>query len=158
FPRPRAEIAVDLADIAALIIERDLHLADLLDAHACSTAPAAAVAEPRAAGGELRSGRAHRHRGTARLAALAYHAVVLLPDDVGVAARVRMDLDQDVRDRDDPHPGRDHRADTQAEVDVADPRHVAATQYRLSDPSALLGVQRHAAALLDPTLRLTLAL
>src|SRR5712671_2990037 len=49
-----------------------------------------------------------------------------------------MDLDQRVRDLDDPHPPRDRAAGAKREVDAVDARHIPARKHGLLDAGPLL--------------------
>ncbi len=77
--------------------------------------------------------------------------------EVLMTAPVRMNLDQHIRDHDDPHMRGDRGADANGEVDAIDTRHIPSGQHGLLNPRALLGREVHARARLHLTL-LSLAL
>jgi len=90
-------------------------------------------------------GRPDRYHSHDVPAAVADHN--LIPrDEIGMAAPLRMNRDQDRRNFDDAHRSRDDSADPYGEIHTVDPRHIASGEYSFTDAGLLLSRHSNASA------------
>ena len=143
---PGPQHAIRLASVEALLLQHDLHLADLIRTEiddiagaACLRAAASAV--------ELRSAAARgRHRqGRHDLATAVDDHDVVVHHKIFMSSPLRINLDQRRRDLDHADPGRHRHPHVERKVDSVDAGDVVAGKHGLLDPGALLRGQSHVA-------------
>jgi hypothetical protein len=85
---------------------------------------------------------AHRHHRDDPVAVVDYHDVITHHEEQMIA-EFRVEPDNHVRNRGEPHACRHHSADAERKVDAVDARHIRPGENLLSDLSALLRIELH---------------